>query len=252
VTREEFLEVYPEFVPIDGEEPTIVPAKLKEADNAVSDQWGDQRDEIGGLALRPQREAVVGARKVDVWGLARGQATRVCMRAKSPGVIRTETASATWAQLIDLPSEISVQAGIFEELGGQQKKPSTGQKKPSGLTLAEVANIHEFGALIRDAAGEVIGEIPQRSFIRGWFDANEDRIQAEFVRRLAANGTNIRRALEQLALWIEAELKRNVHNGGKPPFKPLSKQTIRRKRSSKPLIDTSQLVNAIMAKVTAE
>lgn len=49
MTREQFLESYPEFAVIDREEPTIVPAKLAEADGAVSDEWGGKRDEIVGL-----------------------------------------------------------------------------------------------------------------------------------------------------------------------------------------------------------
>jgi hypothetical protein len=59
VTKVEFLVAYPEFVVIDSEEPTLVQAVLDEADKAVSDQWGDKRDEIHGLetahrlALKP-------------------------------------------------------------------------------------------------------------------------------------------------------------------------------------------------------
>jgi hypothetical protein len=49
MTREEFLAAYPEFVVIDNEEPSIVPAKLVAADAFVSDSWGDKRDEIIGL-----------------------------------------------------------------------------------------------------------------------------------------------------------------------------------------------------------
>ncbi len=49
MTREAFLASYPEFEVIDREEPSIVPAKLAEADAAVSDTWGKHRDEIVGL-----------------------------------------------------------------------------------------------------------------------------------------------------------------------------------------------------------
>lgn len=163
---------------------------------------------------------------------------------------RTEVKSADWLALESLPSEIVITAGIFEERAGAAKKKSTGQKKASGLTLGEIANIHEFGALLRNKLGEEIGKIPARSFIRAWFDANTERIQAKFVERLSKEGpANWARALNQVALWIEAELKRNVRRGGTPPFEPLAEETKRRKKSSKPLIDTGQLVNAILAKI---
>lgn len=147
-----------------------------------------------------------------------------------------------------MAGEIEIAAGVFAEEGAATKKRRDG--KGSKLSLIDVATIHEFGGILRDADGNKIGEIPQRSFLRAWFDANQDRIQAEFVRRLDANAPDQwPRALEQLALWIEAELKRNVRRGITPP---LSKSTIRRKKSSTPLIDTSQLVNAIMARVNGK
>lgn len=49
MTKPEFLASYPEFAVIDTEEPTIVPAKLAEAEGAVSDMWEGRRDEIVGL-----------------------------------------------------------------------------------------------------------------------------------------------------------------------------------------------------------
>lgn len=49
MTSVEFLVRYPEFVVINAEEPTLLPAALVEADKAVSDQWGDAREEIVGL-----------------------------------------------------------------------------------------------------------------------------------------------------------------------------------------------------------
>lgn len=162
---------------------------------------------------------------------------------------RSEVVSKDWIAFMSLPSEITIEAGIFQDKGSEPKKRGKGGRK-SKLTLIEIAAVHEFGALLKDAAGEVIGEIPQRSFLRAWFDANQERVQAEFVRRLSIEGPeNWARALNQVALWIEAELRRNVRRGIPPP---LAEETKRRKRSSKPLIDTGQLVNSIMAKVNGK
>ncbi len=160
---------------------------------------------------------------------------------------RSETKHADWIAFARLPSEIVITAGIFQEEGARPKRKGKGQKRGGKMTLAEIANVHEFGALLKNADGEVIGEIPARSFIRAWFDANEGRIQAKFVERLSKVGpANWALAFDQVALWIEAELKRNIRRGIPPP---LAAETIRRKRSSKPLIDTGQLLNAILAKV---
>lgn len=159
-----------------------------------------------------------------------------------------DTKSPAWHALLKLGDDIEITAGIFEEEGAAAKKRSDG--RDSKLTLIDIATIHEFGAILRDADGAKIGEVPQRSFIRAWFDANQERIQAEFIRRLDANPPEKwSLALEQLALWIEAELKRNVRRGIPPP---LSDATKRRKKSSTPLIDTSQLVNAIMARINGK
>jgi hypothetical protein len=161
-------------------------------------------------------------------------------------VIRRETRSLAWEQLLKIPAEVSIEAGVFAEQGGQAKKRRRrGKKAPR--TLAEIAAIHEFGAILKDADGNKIGEIPQRSFLRAWFDANQERIQAYFLKRLEIEGfANWDRVLEQLALWLEAELRRNIRSRIPPP---LALSTIRRKGSTVPLIDVSQLINAITAKV---
>lgn len=162
---------------------------------------------------------------------------------------RTETKSTDWIAFERLPREFTIEAGIFEEKGRERKKPGKGQKAPS-LSLIEIAAVHEFGALLKNKLDEVIGEIPQRSFLRAWFDANLERIEATLLRRLDVEGpANWERAVNQWALWIEAELKRNLRRGIPPP---LADETIERKGSTKPLIDTGQLVNSIMAKVNGK
>ncbi len=169
------------------------------------------------------------------------------MRVQPARLIAKETKSLVWTQFASLPSEFKIEAGIFEEEGSKAKRRGKKAKKASKLTLAEVAAIHEFGAIIKDEFGNKIGEIPQRSFLRAWFDANKERIQAFFVSRLAAEGPeNWRKACNQLALWIEGELRRNVKKRIPPP---LAESTILRKGSTVPLIDSSQLVNSLTARV---
>lgn len=110
-----------------------------------------------------------------------------------------------------------------------------------GMTIGDLATIHEFGA---PAAG-----IPARSFIRGWFAERQAFIQETLVSRMraaTAGKITAQQALDQMALAFEGDVKRRIKSNIPPPLAPA---TIARKGSSVALIDTSQLVNAIRAKV---
>ena len=159
-----------------------------------------------------------------------------------------DTKSADWLAFERLPEVLEIQAGIFAEQGERMKEVLEGNS--NGITLAEVANIHEFGALLKNKDGEVIGEIPARSFIRAWFDENEEQIQAAYLRLLNKHGPeHWDLAVQQLALWIQASIQRRIRRGLSPE---LADSTKARKKSSKPLIDTGQLLAAILAKVNGK
>lgn len=117
-------------------------------------------------------------------------------------------------------------------VGIQGKKAQ--EKKPGGLTIAELGAIHEFG----------LG-VPERSWLRAWYDEN----QAEIADDLRKAGRGIllgrftrERILEILGLkyvgQIQARIARNI-----PP--PLAASTTKKKGSSVALIDTGQLRSAI-------
>lgn len=132
--------------------------------------------------------------------------------------------------LIDATRESArrrVTVGIHEEEGAQ----TDGE-----LTVAEIGSIHEFGA---PEAG-----IPQRSFIRDWYDENQARVSQVLAELLQNNDQ--KEALKQFALWAEADVKDRINNGIAPP---LSAETIRRKGSSLPLVDKGILRASIRAKV---
>jgi hypothetical protein len=152
---------------------------------------------------------------------------------------RTEKVSKTWKAFANLPEVTTIEVGVFQAEGAE--KHSTNGKQ----TVADIAAIHEFGALI--TTGEGLTVIPARSFIRAWFDENEDKIQAYFAQRLDKLGPERwTQALEQTALWIQSQIQRRIRKGIPPK---LAQSTIDRKKSSKPLIDTGQLLAAILAKV---
>lgn len=157
----------------------------------------------------------------------------------------TDTKSDDWSAFEKLPEVWVIKAGIFQE---QAETTATVLEGHAGaITLGEVANIQEFGALLKNADGEVIGEIPARSFIRAWFDENEARIQAVFLNRISKLGPDKwHEALEQTALWIQSDIQRRIRRGIGPK---LADSTAARKKSTKPLIDTGQLLAAILAKL---
>lgn len=150
-----------------------------------------------------------------------------------------------------LPKSFAITVGIHGSEGGQEHSdPLQGGEfaedgavefasERSPLTVAEVGAFHEFG----------LGDNPVRSFIRGWFDESQAEIEAllRSQLRLAVEGrVTTAQAAERIALKCEASVKRRIRNRIPPPLKP---ETIKRKGSSVPLIDTGQLRNSVRGKV---
>lgn len=108
-----------------------------------------------------------------------------------------------------------------------------------GLTNAELGEIHEFG----------LG-VPQRSFLRAYFDENENHLSALITDGIAEallDGGDLQREMDLVAVQVEGEIKDRVYNRGVP--QNLSK-SVRRKRgdSAVALVDTSQLMGSIRGK----
>ena len=108
-----------------------------------------------------------------------------------------------------------------------------------GLTIGDIATFHEFGTQT----------VPQRSFVRGWFDERQPEIQQVLKQEIGAAMKGKRplpQALERSALRLEGSVKDRIRQHIPPPLSPV---TVKRKGSSTPLIDTGQLRNAIRARV---
>lgn len=151
---------------------------------------------------------------------------------------------------VALPRKITVTVGVHGDAGaavhnapgngaandtrpGAANDTGTTERRP--LTVADVATFNEFGT----------SRIPQRSFIRAWFDENQEFI-AETLRSqlklVIAGKLTAEKAGNRIALACEGSMKQRISRGIPPPNAPA---TIERKGSSKPLIDTGQLRNAI-------
>lgn len=129
--------------------------------------------------------------------------------------------------------------GVVVKVGVQAKDKAVRRGKGGSIRntdqpLAVIAAIHEFG----------LGDMPQRSFLRSAYDENLPVIDKMIQR--AANGAvfglGTNAALNQLGNVVQGMVQRKIVDG---PFTPNSPATIKRKKSSRPLIDTGHLRQSI-------
>lgn len=135
--------------------------------------------------------------------------------------------------------EFAAHVGILAAQGGEIVH---GHSK---LTLIELAAIHEFGS---PAAG-----IPERSFIRRTFNEPEGQAQlkelyAKLARAVLLGRMDAETAIELLGQKMVAMVRNRILVDMIPP--PNAPSTVRKKHSSRPLVDTGQLVNALTYQVT--
>lgn len=129
---------------------------------------------------------------------------------------------------------------IFNELKFLQKAYTLvgiqeGNSSVDGLLVSQIAFWNEFGTK----------NIPERSFIRDWFDANITTIQrmAHTLYGQVLDGKiNAKTALAKLGQWVQDKIRKSILEFTTPPNAPA---TIRKKGSSHPLIDTGQMLNSI-------
>lgn len=132
---------------------------------------------------------------------------------------------------------------------GVQGAQGAANHQDGRLTVAQIAQVHEFGKVIHHPKLGRTTVIPERSFLR----ATIDQYAAALARRnvLLVQGYmlgkfELHSALELLGQYVVGLIKQRIALGIPPPNRP---STIARKGSSKPLIDTGQLRNSITHKV---
>lgn len=119
-------------------------------------------------------------------------------------------------------------------LVGIQGVEAAAPEGESQLTVAEVANRHEFG----------IG-VPERSWLRAWFDERRGEIERDLsrvMRRVSEGRLTLDQGLNLLGQKYQAQIQERISNGIPPPN---SDATIAAKGSSTPLIDTGQMRSSI-------
>lgn len=138
--------------------------------------------------------------------------------------------------IVTLKEELS---DVVIKVGVQAKDKTVKRGKDGGIRntdqpLVVIAAIHEFG----------LGGMPQRSFLRSAFDENKPMINkmGDHIVNSAIKGISTETALDQLGNVVQGMVQKKIVDG---PFVPNSPATIKRKKSSRPLIDTGHLRQSI-------
>lgn len=133
----------------------------------------------------------------------------------------------------EFPSEAVVRVGILET---GDHPPGEGHE--GGLTIGELAEIHEFGA----------GPVPARAPIRVAFDTQQNEIRALALNEFqaAAKTGQFQRAADRVAVKAAAGVRNVISEG----LEPISESTARRKEARgyppphTPLVETGVLRSA--------
>lgn len=119
-----------------------------------------------------------------------------------------------------------------------------GKNEPgTGTPLSLVAAAHEFG---------VPGRIPERPFLRPGLVSKKDELktinEANF-KQVVNEKMTVGDALVSVGVFAAASVQHFIRNGN---FQPLDPRTIERKGSTKPLIDTGNLIQSITSEVRSK
>lgn len=105
---------------------------------------------------------------------------------------------------------------------------------PDGTQVALVAAIQNFGA---PAAG-----IPPRPFFSNMVAAKKDGWPAAIAKNLKRTDYDAAKAFALVGEGVSGQLRQSITQTNSPPLKPA---TIKRKGSSKPLVDTGHMLASV-------
>lgn len=139
--------------------------------------------------------------------------------------------------------------GGIEAVKKRVKTPGTvdagiidaGEHQSGDMTVASIGFVHEFGSSD--------GRIPERSFMRTTI-AQEKRaivtMQKKLLKKVQAGDMSMEKALGLIGDFMRAKISEKITNLSAPANAP---QTVAKKGSSNPLVDTGQLRNSITFEV---
>jgi hypothetical protein len=101
-----------------------------------------------------------------------------------------------------------------------------------GLTNSSLGAIHEFG----------LGHVQERSFLRAWVDQQQGEWMAWLREGVLASLLKNRQWASNFGKYAVGQVRERIRAGIPPELRP---ETVRRKGSDIPLIDTEQMINAV-------
>lgn len=161
---------------------------------------------------------------------------------RKPSTVKVDTTKLTQLRKA-LKGMGSVKVGVLAS--GKAGTPVfDGEGQPTGLTMAELATIHEFGTLD--------GKIPPRSSIRMPLETKAKKLY-EFMKspkakKLIAEG-NTKQLLAMLGVAAEGAIMEAFESGGFGEWAANAPSTIARKGSASPLIDTGEMRKSYTSEV---
>lgn len=103
--------------------------------------------------------------------------------------------------------------------------------------VVQVAAVHEFGAPKVN--------IPERSFLRSTFDEQREPINQALEKvyeQVAAGQRTTRQAFSRVGEWFKGKVQNKIRDLKSPA---LATETIKRKGSANPLVDTGQMMQSV-------
>lgn len=161
-----------------------------------------------------------------------------------------EVDTSTWERIqkaVASLAEKQVRVGIIGSKAAEEHKETKGSGDADGdgpgLTNVEIAIIHEFGTSL-----VWLHPIPARPFVSGAMKqakaiAELEQLNAKAAAAVMSGKMTAETALGLIGAWGKGTVQDYVTKQDIPP--PLAPATIEAKGSTKPLVDTGQLVGAV-------
>ncbi|MDR2952911.1 MAG: hypothetical protein LBU82_06690 [Treponema sp.] len=147
------------------------------------------------------------------------------------GITDTDKGMQNIMRQISALSQLFVKAGIVE-----------GSGEVDGLLIAQYAAWNEFGV---PGKGKKKWRIPPRPFIRGFVENEREKINETIERlfkQVSEGKMSAKVAIRKLGEFAQTGIQKYIITGN---FTPNAERTIRRKKRSRPLIDTETMRDAV-------
>lgn len=168
-----------------------------------------------------------------------------------------------WERIVD---QITLMDNSYTKFGfplgaakGKASKRALARAEKKGKKLTKYSNIsevakiavyQEFGTKRPDWKGQHPGRgkkrgIPARPFMSTSWDENVQKAYTlldKLYDKVLQEKTNVKQALALVGEWFSDKVKKKIREIDLPPNAP---STIAKKGSSKPLIDTGQMINSV-------